>query len=88
MRRILLAGGALNASVHLELERLEDASGRTSGRIEVGFFSCVLSVLGTVFLFSRFTRKDTTLTTGDLFSLGKLVYTRFLVGSGLKAGGS
>ena len=38
------------------------------------------------FLFSRFTKKDTTLTTGDLFSLGKLVYTRFLVGSGLKAG--
>ena len=41
-----------------------------------------------VFLSSRFMRKDAMFSTGDLFSLGVLVFTRFLVVSVLKAGRS
>ena len=51
-------------------------------------FRVSFPLLGTVFLTSRFARKDTTFATGGLFSLGKLVFIRFLVGSLSKAGRS
>ena len=44
--------------------------------------------VGPVFLTSRFARKDTTFTTGGLFSLGILVLICFLVRSWLKEGRS
>ena len=52
-------------------------------RLVVKFFSSVLSVLGTVFLSSRFARKDATFSTGDLFSLGVTRIDRVLAGTGV-----
>ena len=52
--------------------------------LDMGFFSCVLSVLGTIFLSSRFVRKDTTFSTGDLFSLGVTRIYTVPAGAGIK----